>query len=99
LAYVQIGQYSKALQDFNEMLRLQPTDPLAWYKRGVALNLAGRPQQAASSFLTALRYRPRLAEAHRGLADAFARMGRQNEAALHLEMANSLPADAGLSRP
>ena len=65
----------------------QPNDPLAYYSCGVALQRAGRIQEAISHYEHSLRLNPNIAEVHNNLGLALAGEGRIQEAITHYEQA------------
>ena len=54
LAYMQLGQYEKAIDDFSEAIRLEPTRAEHYFKRGVAYEQVGNNEKAADSFASAI---------------------------------------------
>ena len=45
-AYYDLGQYERAIQDYNEAIRLDPKDADAYYNRGIAYGKLGRSVEA-----------------------------------------------------
>jgi tetratricopeptide (TPR) repeat protein len=66
--------------------RLGPTF-LVSYFRGLALKRAGKPSEALSAFLDAVRLSPNSADAHIGVAQVHLSLGRAREAIVELEFA------------
>src|ERR1700733_1931868 len=74
------GQYDRAIHDFGEAIRLDPSYPDAFNFRGVALAGKGQFEQAITDFDQAIRLDPNYAVAiyNRGLAAK--NLGRTGEA-------------------
>jgi tetratricopeptide (TPR) repeat protein len=68
-AYAELRQYQRAIQDYNEAIRLKP-DVLAYDSRGVAYVGLGQYERAIADYNEALRINSRFAQAygHRGIA-------------------------------
>jgi tetratricopeptide (TPR) repeat protein len=76
LAYLTFGgPVEKAAACLEKAVRLDPGHGLAWNNLGKAYGRLGRPAEAAVAFREALRIRPELADARRGLARAEAEAG------------------------
>ena len=48
IAYGQFGQYKRAIDDFNEAIRLKPDDAKAYYNRGITYLLQGNNELGCS---------------------------------------------------
>ena len=70
-----------------------PNAWLAYYNIGVALQKAGRMQEAIAPWEQALRIKPDYAEAHYNLGNALGRAGREQEAIGHWEQALRIKPD------
>lgn len=80
---VWLGQSDRAIEAFENSLRLSPLDPLGWYPTagiGFAHALAGRYEAAVEWADRSLREQPRYASVIRFKAAACARLGRIEEA-------------------
>lgn len=53
-----VGSHADALIASEEVLRLRPDDPEAWFHKGVAFAKFGRHAEAEMAFDTVLRLRP-----------------------------------------
>ena len=49
-AYRECGEYGKAIQDYNEVTRLDPENPYAFYKRGLCYSAIRLPGKAVENF-------------------------------------------------
>lgn len=65
--YFKKGDYQKAVDDFNEVVRLKPSNPISLYKRGEAYEHLGELDKARSDFRAALVIAPAFREAQEGL--------------------------------
>src|SRR5215475_10165435 len=80
-AYAGKGQYDRAIQDFDEAIRLKPNDAIAFYNRGRAY-AAGKGQydRAIQDFDQAIRLKPNDAIAFYNRGFAYARKGQPDRA-------------------
>lgn len=53
IAYSNLSQYHRAIQDYNEAIRLKPDDVNAYIFRGAAYLASGNDEEACRSLLTA----------------------------------------------
>jgi len=69
-AYQREGQLERAIQDYDEAIRLDPSSATAYYNRGVAYGIKGEWDRAIEDYNQALRHHPNDAAAFRsrGLA-------------------------------
>jgi Flp pilus assembly protein TadD len=81
------GSFTKAIENFEAALRINPNDADAHSALGFAFAIQGRLRVAFEQFDDALRLRPRLATAHTGLGLLLARQGNLSEAADHFRSA------------
>jgi tetratricopeptide (TPR) repeat protein len=84
---VQEGKLAAALDEFRSAVEHDDTRALAWTLAGRALLEQHRFQAAEHAFLTALSYEPGMAEADRGLAGAYFKVGDMRKAMGHLQRA------------
>ncbi len=49
MIYFEEGDYRKAIEAFDEAIKLDPQDAIAHYNRGVAYNLLGQSQRVSSN--------------------------------------------------
>jgi tetratricopeptide (TPR) repeat protein len=54
LAYVQVGEYEKAIYDFTEVIRINPRYPEAFNNRGKAYYSEGQYDKAISDYTKAI---------------------------------------------
>jgi Flp pilus assembly protein TadD len=87
-----MGENDKALADFNAALRLEPAEWTHYFKRGMAYERLGKRQEAADSFVTALRFFDKYPPAYRHAADNLAALGHNNAAAEYRKKAAELEA-------
>ena len=93
LAYMMLGENEKALTDFNEAVRLEPTEWTHYFKRGMAYERLGKQQQAADSFVNAVRFDDKYPPAYRHAADALAALGHNELASEYRSKAAELEAE------
>lgn len=81
LAYMELQDYIAATIDFSEAIRLEPSNPQHYYKRGVALAKRGMTDRAIASYNEAIRLDPKSAEAYYNRGVAYSQLGKSAEAA------------------
>ncbi len=64
---IQQDSFEKARRQFDHVTRMQPTDPRAWYNRGLCSELAGDKQSAAADYKQALTFDKNYTTAAEGL--------------------------------
>ena len=87
LSRVQVGYWKDGETLFRHALDVTRGNWLAHYGLGVALEKAGRTQDAIGHYEQALRIRPDYMEAHNNLGNALGKAGRIQEAIGHYEQA------------
>ena len=60
LVYLRMGDYDKAIKDFNSSIKIQPKGALAWYGLGLAQKAKGLQADGQKSIQTALEINPRV---------------------------------------
>ena len=73
---MQLEDYEKAVDNFNNAIRAEPTQPTHFFKRGVAHEILGEWQKALDSYNLALLRDSSFDEARRGAARALRKLGR-----------------------
>src|SRR5271156_5738244 len=63
-AYVDKGDYDRAIQDFNETIHLDPNNERAYYGRGSAYKKKGDYDRAIQDFSQAIHLNPNFARAY-----------------------------------
>jgi protein O-mannosyl-transferase len=77
------GHTEEAIDQYLEVLRMEPEYAKAHYNLGLALNKQGHTDKAIEQYLQALRIKPDYADAHYNLGNALAKEGRTEEAIDH----------------
>jgi tetratricopeptide (TPR) repeat protein len=86
-----LADYHSAEADFDQAMRLEPTQPEAWLNKGIARYQLNDPQAAAVLFGRAIEYRTRYASlAHYGRALAYEDTGNIRGAYQELRRATAL---------
>ncbi len=80
VAYGSLGEYKKAIDDFNLALRAFSVSPKAMCNRGRAYLSLKMPQEAIKDFDAAIKLAPNLAEAYTNRAAAFRMLGMPQRA-------------------
>lgn len=96
-AFVAIGQYDKAIEDFDRSLVLDPKNAKAYYNRGVAYLSTGSFDKAIASFNRALEIKPNDVDTYVNRGISYAGMGRQDRAVEDFTMGASLDRDHAAS--
>ncbi|MDO8446222.1 MAG: tetratricopeptide repeat protein [Deltaproteobacteria bacterium] len=78
-AYSKLGNYEKAIADFNMAIKLNPAYPEAYNNRGDVYFKLGDYQQAIKNYSTAIELAPGYAEAHNNRGRIYAMQGRLDE--------------------
>ncbi len=73
---MQLKDYDKAIKNFNEAIRSEPTEPMHFFKRGFAHEKMEEWQKAFDSYELALLRDNTLQEANQGAARALEALGR-----------------------
>jgi tetratricopeptide (TPR) repeat protein len=93
-ALQQAGQINEAMEQYREVLRLDPNQEHANLDLGVALAMTGQLPEAANCFARALRNRPDWSGAHLNLARALFELGDFSGALTHYAEAVRLDSNA-----
>ena len=95
-ALINKGQYTEAINHYQEAIHLKPDDAQFRNNLGVALLGIGRASEAINELQKAIRLQPSYANAHNNLGSALAKKGRWDEAIVEHERALELqPNDMG----
>lgn len=87
LAWTQAGLWRNSATLFTHAARLNPADPIARNKLGVALSRQGNQTEALRELTEAIRLKPDYAEAHANLGLALHEQARFQEAIAHFSQA------------
>jgi tetratricopeptide (TPR) repeat protein len=89
-AYFCLGEYDRALEDFEESIERQPRNPEAYNEHGNILSLQGNYARAIQDFTSALAFDPNHYEAAYNRALAYEATGQAGEAEIDLTHALSV---------
>jgi tetratricopeptide (TPR) repeat protein len=70
IAHKKESEYARALQQFEQMVKLAPEDAVSFYNLGYLYKLEGKPDESLQAFETAARLDPNLAGPHFQLYNA-----------------------------
>jgi len=84
------GEYEKAIEFFDEAIRLEPSDPVARYNRGLAYQELRQPDKAIADHNEAIRLNPNFALAYLERGNAHADQKRRKEATDDYKKAKAL---------
>ena len=89
------GEFLKAIECYDEAIRLKPDDAAAYNNKGVALSALGRKEEAIECYDEAIRLKPDNAAAYNNKGNALSALGRKEEAiACYDEAIKRKPDDA-----
>ncbi len=83
----------EAIAEYDEAIRCNPMNPLAYYNRGTAFLDLGRYQPAVNDYSEAIRVSPGDGEVYAARAFCYALLGRNGEAQQDVERAAELGVD------
>ena len=85
-----IGNQRRAIEEYEEALRLHPRFAAVQYNLGNALNISGETDKAITAWKSAIQLSPRFAEPHYVLGAVLLRLKKTREAVEHFKRFNSL---------
>lgn len=85
-----VGRYDEALAAFEQAITLAPDKDEYHYHVGLVYAAQNRYDEAIQAFQTVLKLNPEDALAHAALAGTYRRLGREAEAAKHIQIAQPL---------
>ena len=85
-----LGRYEEAITSYDNALKINPDDHLAWNNRGIALGNLGRHEEAISSYDQALKIKPDDANAYYNKACTYAQLENISLALDNLKQAINL---------
>ena len=89
--YYKLGQYDRAIQDYDEAIRLDPQLAVVYNNRGLAYNELGQYERAIKDFGEAIRLDPKDADAYRNRGLTYEAIGKSEEAERDFAKAKELP--------
>jgi tetratricopeptide (TPR) repeat protein len=82
-----LGNYDRAIEDYDQALRLDPGYALSYYNRGDAYRRLGEYRQAIEDYDQALRLDPGYAEAYHNRGNVYGVLGEHNRAIKNYDQA------------
>lgn len=80
IAYGKAGQYAKAIDAYQQALRINSEHATAWYNLGIAYGKTGQFSKAIEAYQQALRINPGLSAAWHNLGNAYGNVGQSSNA-------------------
>ena len=80
IAYSDLGQRQRAIDDYSTAIRLEPDYTAAYYNRGVVYDSLGQRQRAIDDYNTAIRLKPNFASAYNNRGGAYDDLGQHQRA-------------------
>lgn len=80
ISFAALGQADRAMEDYNESIRVDPRNAAAWNNRGNALLNTNQPERAIADLDEAIRLQPRYAAAYNNRGNARVALNRREEA-------------------
>ena len=96
LAYENLGEPKRALEDYSKAIRLSPLLVDAYNNKDAALAVSGRPVRDIRDYNETIRLHPRRAEAYAARSMAYIILGKDADAERDLEKAVELGFDPAL---
>lgn len=88
--YVKAGDYKKAIQSFEIVLKENPNHAMAYNNMGYSYRKLKQYDKAIALYDKALMIDPKLAEAHEYIGEAYLELGKITEAKKHLAILEQL---------
>jgi tetratricopeptide (TPR) repeat protein len=88
--YGELGQYQRAIQDYDEAIRLDPTNAITYNIRGLAYGELGQYQRAIQDYDKAIQLDPNDAFAYYNRGQVYGELGQATEADADFAKACSL---------
>ena len=85
--HFQQGKYDEALEDYNEVIRINPQDGEAYNNRGTTKDMLGRHEEALEDYNEAIRINSQFAEAYYNRGTTKDVLGRHEEAIVDYDQA------------
>jgi tetratricopeptide (TPR) repeat protein len=79
-AYVDKGDYDRAIADLGEAIKINPKEPVPYYNRALAHQNKGEDDAAIADVSRSIELQPNDADAYKLRADSYANKGKQAEA-------------------
>jgi len=93
LAYAELGERKRAIEDYDKAIELNPDFAEAYYNRGIAYAKQQKYNEAIKDFDKAIELNPNLAEAYIGRGVTYAEQQKYNEAIKDFDKAIELNPD------
>ncbi|MDD2923302.1 MAG: tetratricopeptide repeat protein, partial [Anaerolineales bacterium] len=79
-AYIELGEYDKAIADYTEVIRIDPKAAYAYSQRAVAYRDLGEYDKSVANYTEAIRLDPEYAYAYSGRGFAYYKLGEDEKA-------------------
>jgi tetratricopeptide (TPR) repeat protein len=79
IAYYNIGQYQRAIEEYNKAILLEPNNAVTFYRRGLAYAKLGQYQYAIDDYNEAIRLNPNYADALYKRLDAYEKLKKNQK--------------------
>jgi len=90
-----LEQHARALEDYDEAIRLDPNDPDVYINRGNILSGMGEYERAAENYTEAIRINPNYSEAYHNRRVMYLRLGLYEESEQDLAKVSELKVGSG----